>query len=70
MHDVKVKSVQKGGFIFAVSAGLIPVRHLNTDEHADHDNGEVYRDSEPVLFFDMGFETAEDYGPIASRFVS
>ena len=57
LHQDKV-----GTFLRLKGPRFIPVRHLNTDEHTDHDDEEVDPDCEPVFLFDVSFDAAEDHG--------
>jgi hypothetical protein len=40
---------------------LVPVRHLATDEDADHDDDELDRDRRPVLDTQIFGQTAQDH---------
>lgn len=41
---------------------IIPVRDLDRQQHANHDDQEIERDGEPVLVLHMLGEAAEDHG--------
>jgi hypothetical protein len=56
-----LKTIEIQGFGFTVAPRVVPVRHLDTNEHPDHDNDEVDAYGDPVLVADMLRDAAQDH---------
>jgi hypothetical protein len=57
--EINPNPLNEGCFLESISAFLIPVGNLYTDKYTDHNDQEIYSDSEPVLYADVLCDSAQ-----------